>query len=59
MYLEIVAFATKKWVKGLITVKYAIYVGGILLLTLGIALTIQSNLGASPFDALKKEFKIT
>jgi uncharacterized protein len=33
-------------------VKYAIYVGGILLLTLGIALTIQSNLGASPFDAL-------
>lgn len=26
--------------------------GGILLLTLGIALTIQSNLGASPFDAL-------
>lgn len=32
--------------------KYAVYVGGILLLTLGIALTIQSNLGASPFDAL-------
>jgi uncharacterized membrane protein YczE len=33
-------------------VKYVVYVGGILLLTLGIALTIQSNLGASPFDAL-------
>ena len=32
--------------------KYVVYVGGILLLTLGIALTIQSNLGASPFDAL-------
>lgn len=34
------------------TVKYVVYAGGILLLTLGIALTIQSNLGASPFDAL-------
>ncbi|MEN3768511.1 YitT family protein [Priestia megaterium] len=32
--------------------KYVVYVGGILLLTLGIALTIQSNLKASPFDAL-------
>ncbi|NEW01401.1 YitT family protein [Bacillus megaterium] len=32
--------------------KYVVYVGGILLLTLGISLTIQSNLGASPFDAL-------
>ncbi|MGC3787707.1 YczE/YyaS/YitT family protein [Priestia aryabhattai] len=32
--------------------KYVVYAGGILLLTLGIALTIQSNLGASPFDAL-------
>ncbi len=34
------------------TVKYVVYTGGILLLTLGIALTIQSNIGASPFDAL-------
>jgi len=33
-------------------VKYVVYAGGILLLTLGIALTIQSSLGASPFDAL-------
>lgn len=33
-------------------VKYVVYAGGILLLTLGIALAIQSNLGASPFDAL-------
>ncbi|WP_374148611.1 YitT family protein [Priestia megaterium] len=32
--------------------KYVVYAGGISLLTLGIALTIQSNLGASPFDAL-------
>lgn len=32
--------------------KYVVYIGGILLLTLGISLTIQSNLGASPFDAL-------
>lgn len=32
--------------------KYVVYAGGILLLTLGIALTIQSSLGASPFDAL-------
>ncbi|MGE7716805.1 YczE/YyaS/YitT family protein [Priestia megaterium] len=32
--------------------KYVVYAGGILLLTLGVALTIQSNLGASPFDAL-------
>ncbi|WP_423241480.1 YczE/YyaS/YitT family protein [Priestia megaterium] len=36
----------------MMTVKYGIYAGGILLLTLGIALTIQSDLGASPFDAL-------
>lgn len=36
----------------MMTVKYVVYAGGILLLTLGIALTIQSNLGASPFDAL-------
>ena len=33
-------------------VKYVFYVIGILLLTLGISLTIQSDLGTSPFDAL-------
>ncbi|KKI90728.1 hypothetical protein WQ54_19180 [Bacillus sp. SA1-12] len=32
--------------------KYAFYVLGILLLTLGISFTIQSELGTSPFDAL-------
>lgn len=32
--------------------KYLFYVIGILILTLGIAFTIQSDLGASPFDAL-------
>lgn len=32
--------------------KYVFYVLGILILTLGVALTIQSNLGTSPFDAL-------
>ncbi|KGR76287.1 YczE/YyaS/YitT family protein [Ureibacillus sinduriensis] len=32
--------------------KYVYYVLGILILTLGIALSIQSNLGTSPFDAL-------
>ncbi|MFD1175826.1 YitT family protein [Paenibacillus puldeungensis] len=32
--------------------KYLFYVLGILTLTLGISLTIQSNLGTSPFDAL-------
>lgn len=32
--------------------KYCLYVLGILLLTLGISFTIQSNLGTSPFDAL-------
>lgn len=32
--------------------KYAFYVIGILLMTLGISFTIQSNLGTSPFDAL-------
>lgn len=32
--------------------KYLFYVLGILLLTLGISLTIQSNFGTSPFDAL-------
>lgn len=32
--------------------KYIFYVAGIFLLTLGIALTIQSDLGTSPFDAL-------
>lgn len=33
-------------------VKYAFYVVGILILTLGISFTIQSDLGTSPFDAL-------
>lgn len=32
--------------------KYAFFVLGILLLTLGISFTIQSDLGTSPFDAL-------
>lgn len=32
--------------------KYSFYVIGILILTLGIAFTIQSDLGASPYDAL-------
>ncbi|WP_221563271.1 YitT family protein [Alkalihalobacillus sp. TS-13] len=32
--------------------KYAFYVLGILLLTLGISFTIQSDLGTTPFDAL-------
>ncbi|GGN98209.1 YczE/YyaS/YitT family protein [Saccharibacillus kuerlensis] len=32
--------------------KYAFYIIGILLLTLGISLTIQSDLGTSPFDAM-------
>lgn len=33
-------------------VKYVFYVLGILLLTLGISFTIQSDLGTSPFDAV-------
>lgn len=32
--------------------KYIFYVIGILLLTMGIAFTIQSDLGTSPFDAV-------
>ncbi|WP_431810920.1 YczE/YyaS/YitT family protein [Lysinibacillus sp. FW12] len=32
--------------------RYAFYVVGLLILTLGISFTIQSNLGTSPFDAL-------
>ncbi|WP_090236820.1 YczE/YyaS/YitT family protein [Fictibacillus solisalsi] len=32
--------------------KFLIYVAGILILTLGISFTIQSDLGTSPFDAL-------
>ncbi|WP_129691435.1 YczE/YyaS/YitT family protein [Gottfriedia acidiceleris] len=32
--------------------KYVFYVLGILILTLGISINIQSNLGTSPFDAL-------
>lgn len=39
-------------IKGSSTVKYVFYVLGILLLTLGISFTIQSDLGTSPFDAL-------
>ena len=39
-------------IKSLSKVKYAFYILGILILTLGISLTIQSNLGTSPFDAL-------
>lgn len=33
-------------------VKYSLYTAGIFILTLGVALTIQSGMGASPFDAL-------
>ncbi|EOQ34301.1 hypothetical protein KQ1_00809 [Bacillus cereus BAG3O-1] len=32
--------------------QYVFYVVGILILTLGISFTIQSDLGTSPFDAL-------
>ncbi len=32
--------------------KYVFYVLGILILTLGISFTIQSDFGTSPFDAL-------
>ncbi|MGN7413278.1 YczE/YyaS/YitT family protein [Paenibacillus sp. SAF-068] len=32
--------------------KYVLFVAGILILTLGISITIQSDLGTSPFDAL-------
>lgn len=39
-------------VKGVSKVKYVFYVLGILILTLGISFTIQSDLGTSPFDAL-------
>jgi uncharacterized protein len=39
-------------IKGSSKVRYVFYVLGILLLTLGISFTIQSNLGTSPFDAL-------
>ena len=35
-----------------IKIQYALYVLGILILTLGITLTIQSDIGTSPFDAL-------
>lgn len=38
--------------KRMVRVKYAFYVIGIFILTLGIAFTIQSDLGTSPFDAL-------
>jgi uncharacterized protein len=38
--------------EGVGIVKYVFYVLGILILTLGISFTIQSNLGTSPFDAL-------
>lgn len=36
----------------LIKTKYVFFVLGILILTLGISINIQSNLGTSPFDAL-------
>lgn len=39
-------------IKRLIKTKYVFYVLGILILTLGISINIQSNLGTSPFDAL-------
>lgn len=39
-------------IKSLSKVKYTFYLLGILILTFGISLTIQSNLGTSPFDAL-------
>ncbi|MGG0178913.1 YczE/YyaS/YitT family protein [Gottfriedia acidiceleris] len=39
-------------IKRLIKAKYVFYVLGILILTLGISINIQSNLGTSPFDAL-------
>lgn len=43
--------------------KYVYYGLGVLVLSLGISLTIQSGLGASPFDALlvglSKEFGLT
>ncbi|WP_088014338.1 YczE/YyaS/YitT family protein [Gottfriedia acidiceleris] len=39
-------------IKRLIKTKYFFYVLGILILTLGISINIQSNLGTSPFDAL-------
>ncbi|MFD6430805.1 YitT family protein, partial [Bacillus velezensis] len=32
--------------------KYVFYVLGIMILTFGISVTIQSDLGTSPFDAL-------
>ncbi len=39
-------------IKRLIKSKYLFFVLGILILTLGISINIQSNLGTSPFDAL-------
>lgn len=42
----------QKIVKRSRKVKYVFYVIGILILTLGISFTIQSDLGTSPFDAL-------
>jgi uncharacterized protein len=39
-------------IEGLSRVNYVFYVLGILILTLGISFTIQSDLGTSPFDAL-------
>ena len=47
-----IVIATKIMVKRLIKMKYVFYVLGILILTLGISFTIQSDLGTSPFDAL-------
>lgn len=39
-------------IKGASKLKYVFYVLGILILTLGISFTIQSDIGTSPFDAL-------
>lgn len=36
--------------------KYIIYGLRIMILTLGISLTIQSDLGTSPFDAIWQEY---
>lgn len=52
MYLKFIAFAIKKQKGRCSKVKYVFYVLGILILTLGISLTIHSDLGTSPFDAL-------
>lgn len=45
--------------KSSIKIKYAFYILGILILTLGVSLTIQSNIGTSPFDALLVGLSVT